>query len=55
MSFEDVGSVDVDLDEGTFTIIRNSGAVQTYYINDEPDLYTTILRYDDEVEVNFIE
>lgn len=55
MSFEDVAEVDVDYDEGTFTIIRNSGAVQRYSIDSENDLFVRILQYDDEVKVNFIE
>ena len=39
VSFEDVDSVDVDFDDNTFTINRNSGKSYTYNIDQEFDLF----------------
>ena len=55
MSFEDFAEVNIDYEDGTFTIIRNSGATQTYNIEDEIDLIATILEHKEEVDVYEVE
>ena len=51
ISFEDVYEVDIDFEEGTFTMIRNNGTVNTYSIDQEGELFNNIIQHSDEVEV----
>jgi hypothetical protein len=52
MSFEDIQEVDVDMEEGTFVIIRNDGTVsRAYGIDEERELFSRILQYSNEVEI----
>lgn len=51
MSFEDISEVQFDDDEGTFTMVNNSGYTRTYHIDDEPDLVQDILDHGDEVDI----
>ena len=51
MSFEDVSEIDVDFDEGTFTMVRNNGTTHTYSIDSEGELFNNIMQHSDEVEV----
>lgn len=43
-SFPDIYEVEIDEDNGQFTVIRNSGTVQTYYIEDEPSFFNNIMQ-----------
>jgi hypothetical protein len=45
MTFEDVYEVEIDQEDGTFTVLRNSGNIQTYSVDAEPDFYLNILKY----------
>jgi hypothetical protein len=51
MSFEDYYEVDIDVEDRTFTIIRNNGTVHTYSIDQEGELFNNILQHSDEVEI----
>lgn len=51
MSFEDISEVQFDEDDGTFTMVNNSGQTRTYYIDNEPDLVRDILNHGDEVDI----
>jgi len=44
MSFEDIQAVDFDYDEGTFTMVTNSGQTRTYNIDKEADLVNNIIE-----------
>lgn len=54
LSFEDYRNVVVDYYEKEFTIVRNSGVVYTYKIDDEKDLLIRILEHPKDVEINRI-
>jgi len=55
MSFDDLQAVDIDYEEGTFTMISNSGQTRTYKINDEPDLFRDILEAGERGELEIYE
>lgn len=55
MSFEDLQEVDFDYDEGTFTMITNSGQTRTYNISDEPDLVKDIIETGERGELEIFE
>jgi hypothetical protein len=55
LSFEDVQAVDFDYDEGTFTMISNSGQTRTYKIADEPDLVRDIIEAGERGELEIYE
>lgn len=54
-SFEDLQAVDFDYDEGTFTMIRNSGLTRTYYIEEESILVQDIIEAGDRGELEIYE
>ena len=55
MSFEDLQAVDFDYDEGTFTMISNSGQTRPYNISDEPDLVRDIIEAGERGELEIYE
>jgi len=54
-SFLDIYEADIDYDAGTLTIIRNSGKVNQYNIEDEQELVNNLIDKKSEVTVNIIE
>jgi hypothetical protein len=55
MSFEDIAEVEIDYDENTFTIIRNSGHMQTYDIDAEMELLVTLYTNEGEIDMYELE
>jgi hypothetical protein len=55
MSFDDLQAVDFDYDEGTFTMVTNSGTTRTYDIESEPDLVRDIIEAGERGELDIYE
>lgn len=55
MTFDDVDFVEVDEDEGTFTVTKENGRAYTYNIDDEYSFFKRIMGYSDFFDVYSVE